>query len=256
MIDTLYIHYNENMYHGKTVSIALATYKEKSSIKKVINDFFKTGFVDEVVVVNNNAELGTDEEIMQTDAKLIYETKQGYGYAFQKALIETKSDYIVVSEPDGSLEAKDLERFLVYARDFDVVLGTRTSQIGSLSGSGMGIVRKFANVIEAKTIEILFNTFALTDVGCTYKLFTRKALNKIIPLWRTKSALFNTELTLLTVSENFKFVEIPITYKKRVGVSSIVGSWQQVIKWAVIIQIYILIIWCKWIIKKLHNKLK
>ena len=244
------------MYHGKTVSVVLATYKEKGSIKKVIDDFFETGFVDEVVVINNNAEPGTDAEIGKTNAKLIYETKQGYGYAFQKALIEAKGDYIVVSEPDGSFETKDLERFLVYARDFDVVLGTRTSQIGSLSGSGMGIIRKFANVIEAKTIEILFNTFALTDVGCTYKLFSRKALDKIKPLWRTKSALFNTELILLTVSENIKFVEIPITYKQRVGISSIVGNWRQVMKWAVIIQIYILIIWSKWIITKLKNRFK
>ena len=51
------------MYDGKKVSVALATYREKKSIRKAINDFFKTGFVDEVVVVNNNAEAGTDEEI-------------------------------------------------------------------------------------------------------------------------------------------------------------------------------------------------
>lgn len=232
------------MYEGKTVSIVFATYREKKSIKKAINDFYATGFVDEVVVVNNNAEIGTDEEVKKTKAKIFYEKRQGYGYAFQKAILSATSDYTIVCEPDGTFKASDIERFLIYARDFDVVIGTRTSQIGALSGEGMGIVRKFANVIEAKTIEVLFNSVALTDVGCAYKLLKRSALTKIKPLWRNqKTALFNTELTLLTVALGLKFVEIPITYTKRVGKSQIVGSWHQVAKWAIVIQFYIIFFW-------------
>jgi len=232
------------MYEGKTVSVVFATYRERKSIKKVIDDFFKTGFVDEVIVVNNNAEKGTDEEIKKTKAKLLYEPRQGYGYAFQKAIKSATSDYVLVCEPDGTFKASDIERFLVYSRDFDVVIGTRTSQIGALSGASMGILRKFANVIEAKTIEVLFDSVALTDVGCAYKLFKRSALNKIIPLWKNqKTALFNTELTLLTVALGIKFVEIPITYAPRVGRSQIVGNWYQVIKWAFVIQFYIFYFW-------------
>lgn len=242
------------MFEGKTVSVAIATYREKKSIKNVIDDFFKTGFVDEVVVVNNNAEAGTDEEVKKTKAKIFYEPRQGYGYAFQMAMMKATGDYVVVCEPDGTFKAQDLERFLIYARDFDAVIGTRTSQIGSLSGAGMGIGRKYANVIEAKTIEILFNSVALTDVGCAYKLFTRKALKRIAPLWRNKkSALFNTELILLTVSQGLKFVEIPITYNKRIGSSSIVGKWYQVVKWAFVIQIYIFWFWLRHIISRIRT---
>lgn len=245
------------MYQGKSVSVVFATYREKKSIKTIIQSYFDTGFVDEVVVVNNNAEDGTDEEVKKTKARLVYETKQGYGFAYQKAIKEAKGDYVVVSEPDGTFLAKDLERFLVYALDFDVVLGTRTSQIGSLSGAGMGIARKFANVAEAKTIEVLFNTVALTDVGCTYKLFRKEALKKLTPIWSNQgSPLFNTELILLSVSNNLKFVEIPITYSKRIGTSFIVGRSYQVIKWAIVIQIYILLFWLNWFIKKLIKKLQ
>lgn len=239
------------MYKGKTVSIAIATYREKNSIRKVINDFFATGFVDEVIVVNNNAEAGTDDEVKKTKATLLYEPRQGYGYAFQKAITQARGDFVVVTEPDGTFLAKDLERFLVYAVDFDVVLGTRTSQIGSLSGTGMGIARKFANVLEAKTIEVLFNCVALTDVGCAYKLFTQKAIKKIQNHWHNQtSPLFNTELILLTVTKKLKFVEIPITFNKRVGTSSIVASWHQVAKWALLIQLYILKFWLTHLIRK------
>ncbi len=205
------------MYNGKSVSVVFATYREKNSIRQVINNFWKSGFVDEIVVVNNND--------------------------------------IVVCEPDGTFIASDLERFLVYSKSFDIVLGSRTSLIPSLSSAGMGIIRKFANVLEAKTIEVLFNTNALTDVGCAYKLFTRPSLKRITPLWRIKkSPLFNTELVLLAVSQRINFVEIPITYLKRIGTSAIVDNWLQAIKWAFIIKIYILYYWISWIITKALKK--
>ncbi len=238
------------MYKNKSVSLVLATYREKRSIRTVIQDFESIGFVDEIIVVNNNAEKGTDEEVKKTSAFIVYENRQGYGYAFQAGLNKAKGDLVVVCEPDRSFLAKDLERLLVYSNDFEVVLGSRTSLIPSLSFAGMGVIRKFANVLEAKSIEILFNTNALTDVGCAYKLFSRKALNKIKKQWGfERSPLFNTQLTLLTVSNKIPFVEIPVTYLKRVGKSAIVDTWTQSLKWAILIQIYILWFWLKQIIK-------
>lgn len=241
------------MYEGKKVSLVIGTYKEKQSIRKVIDDFFGLDLVDEIIIVNNNAQKGTDEEVQKTKGfkkglvRIIFEPKQGFGYAYKTGILSATGDYIVTSEADATFRASDLERFLIYARDFEVILGTRTSQIGSLSGSfGMGIGRKFANVLEAKSIEILFNSVALTDVGCTYKLFKREAVRKISKLWSGDgSALFNTELVLLIVASNLKFVEIPVSYNKRVGRSQIVGKWYQVIKWAIVIQIFIFAFWIK-----------
>lgn len=243
------------MYYGKKVSIVFATYKEKKSIKNVINSFWNTNYVDEIIVVNNNAQSGTDKEVKKTRANIIYEKKQGYGYAFQTALKSATGELIVVCEPDGTFTGNDLERFLVYSRDFDVVLGSRTSLIPSLRFAGMGVIRKFANVLEAKTIEVLFNTNALTDVGCAYKLFHRKALNKLISLWRGhKSPLFNTELVLLVVSYKIPFVEIPVTYKRRIGKSTVVDNWLQALRWAYLIQFYIIYYWLTRVTNKLVRK--
>ena len=242
------------MYKGKKVSVVLATYREKYTIKKVINDFFATGYVDEVIVSNNNAESGTVEEVRKTKAKLVYERRQGYGYAFQSGIKAARGYYILLCEPDGTFQAKDIERFLIYAKDFDIVLGSRTGQSTPLSGADMTVVRKFANVLEAKSIEILFNTNALTDIGCTYKLFRKSAINKLSKFWQTTNSLFATELVLLTVSENMHFIEIPITFKKRVGTSTFVEGLPNQIKWAFRIQFFILKFWLKWIVRKIFNK--
>ncbi len=238
------------MYRNKKISVVFATYREKNSVRKAINDFFKTKFVDEVIVVNNNAEEGTDEEIKKTPAKVVYEKRQGYGYAFQRGIKEARGDYVILCEPDGTFTGSDLERFLVYSKDFDVVLGSRTGQSTPLSGADMTVIRKFANVFEAKTIEILFNTNALTDIGCTYKLFKKSVLKKFSHLWRTRNSLFATELVLLSVSQNTKFIEIPVTFKKRVGISTFVEKWYLAAKWAIKIQFYIISFWLRKVFKK------
>ena len=51
------------MYKSKKVSVVIGTYNEAGSIRSVIQGFFATGVVDEVVVVDNNALGNTREEI-------------------------------------------------------------------------------------------------------------------------------------------------------------------------------------------------
>lgn len=244
------------MYEKNRVSVVLATYKEKDSIRLMIEDFLATGFVDEVIVVNNNAEPGTDEEVRKTSARLIYEKRQGYGYTYQTGIKAATGDYIVLAEPDGTFCASDLERMLVYAKDFKVVFGTRTNQSSILDGAAMGLMRKLADVFEAKVIEVLFATNSLTDVGCTYKLFHRDTIEKIAPLWREGSPLFATELILLTVTERIPFIEIPITFRERVGESTLTARFSQLAGWGIKILCFIVSFWVKWKIKGNKQKKK
>ena len=229
----------------------MATYREKHSIRKATEDFLQNRFVDEVIIVSNNAEKGTEEQVKKTKAKFLEEKRQGYGYAFQSGIQAAKGDYIVVCEPDGTYTASDIEKFLLYAKDgIDVVFGSRTGQNTLLSGADMTIWRKWANVIEAKSIEVLFNTNAFSDVGCTYKLLTKPAVKKLRNLWEKTDSLFATEILLLTVTHHLKYIEIPIIFKKRVGESSLTRKWYQLVKWGIYIQLYIFFFWIQWIFGK------
>ena len=97
------------MWQGKKVSVVFSTYGEKTSIRKAIDDYFATGLVDEVIVTKNNTDAVTNEEVKKTKARLVYENRQGYGYAFQRGIKEASGDYIFLSEPDGTFEDSDLE---------------------------------------------------------------------------------------------------------------------------------------------------
>ena len=76
------------MYGGKTVSVVLPAYNEEKYIRAAVDDFFASGMVDEVVVVDNNSRDRTVAEAQQTRARIVSEQAQGYGNALRRGLRE------------------------------------------------------------------------------------------------------------------------------------------------------------------------
>jgi glycosyltransferase involved in cell wall biosynthesis len=220
------------MHRSKTVSVVMSTYGEKNSIRQCIDDFFLTGLVDEVIVVNNNAVDGTSEEVGKTKARQIFETKQGYGHGFQTALANATGDTLIMCEPDGTFTPSDIEKLLAYSDIMDVVQGSRTSSTHIMSGANMGLFLKYGNYLVAKIAQYLFLETAscLSDCGCTFRLFSRKAYQHIRPHFRCGGSAFGMELTLLCLRSRLPMCEIPLRYGQRVGQSSVTGNfWQTLI---------------------------
>lgn len=212
------------MWKNKSISIVLPTYNERDSITRDINDFFETGYVDEVIVVNNNAVEGTDEEVAKTHSRLVYEPKQGYGYAIQKGLREATSDLIVISEPDGTFTARDIVKLLSYTDDFSIVYGSRTLNTMIWEGANMGWFLRYGNYFVAKLIEVFFNTTTLSDVGCTFRLLNRKSVETLLSHFTVGGSHFGLEMILLSIEKRIRFIQIPVNYQKRVGTSSVTGN--------------------------------
>jgi len=218
------------MWNGRTVSVVLGTYAEKDSICEVIDGFFSTSLVDEVVVVNNNAEPGTAEEVAKTRARQVFEPKQGYGHAYRRGLAEATGDLLILAEPDGTFLPRDILKLLAYSEDCDAVFGTRTTRELIWRGANMGTFLKWGNWAVAKLVEFLFNTSHLSDVGCTYRLLTRKLLERIQPRFSVGGSHFGPELMLLVIASGARFVEVPVNYLPRVGRSSVTGDFGKAVK--------------------------
>lgn len=216
----------KNKTKEKKVSVVIPTYNESKTIRKIIEGFFDTGVVDEVIVVNNNAIGNTKEEVLKTNAIQVFEEKQGYGYAIMKGLSVAKGDLVLMCEADGTFDSEDIFKFLSYSDDFPVVLGTRTSRAAIFSGAFMPFPVRFANWLWAKVIEVLYNGPVLTDVGCTYKLVDKKTLDNIKKYFKFSKGdgTFSPELMIWLISKEKKIIEIPVIYKERVGKSGYTGS--------------------------------
>jgi glycosyltransferase involved in cell wall biosynthesis len=212
------------MWNGNTVSIVLMTYAERDSIRGVIEGFFDTGLVDEVLVVDNNARPGTRVEVAKTDARLVHEPQQGYGFATRRGLLEARGDLIVLAEPDGTFLPEDLPKLLVYSKECDVVFGTRTTRELIWAGANMDWFLRWGNWAVAKLVEVAFNTSHLSDVGCTYRLLRKSTAEHIAENMRVGGSHAGAEIMLLTITSGARFVEVPVNYCPRVGVSSVTGD--------------------------------
>lgn len=201
----------------------MPAYNEEEYIATAVKKFKSIEYVDEIIVVNNNSTDNTKQLANDAGAIVIDEERQGYGYACQRALKEANGDLIVLVEPDGTFNAHDIEKFLAYSNDFDFVIGTRTAKEMIWEGANMGWFLKWGNWALGKMIEVLYNASSLTDVGCTYRLIKRNALEKIKDKFTVGCSHFSPEMIILAIKSNIPMIEIPVSYKARTGKSKITG---------------------------------
>ncbi len=213
------------------LSLVMPTYNERATLRKSILDFEKTRAIDEIIIIDNNATFDVLKTTAGTSAKVVPEVKQGYGAAIQKGLRVAKGDLIVICEPDGTFVANDIFKLLSYSKEFQFVIGTRTVQELIWEGANMGFLLKWGNYVVAKLVQFLFNTVSLSDVGCTYRIIHKKALEKIRRQFRANGGDFSLEMMVLACKNNLSIIQIPVNYKERpTGESTYSGTLGKALK--------------------------
>jgi glycosyltransferase involved in cell wall biosynthesis len=218
------------MHGTKTVSVVLPAYNEEEYIRPAVDDFFVPNVVDEVVVVDNNSRDRTADEARLTRARLVHETRQGYGYALQRGLAEASGDIVIMAEPDGTFIGRDVLKLLAYADDFDMVCGTRTTRELVWDRANMGWFLRIGNWTVAKMLQMLFGGPSLSDCGCTLRLTHRSALDRIRGDLTVGGSHFLPEMVILALKRRLKIIEVPVNYRGRIGESKITGNLKGTLK--------------------------
>lgn len=218
------------MWKSKTVSVVFPVYNEEEGIVQAIEDFLGTGYVDEIVAVDNNSRDRSAELIRTTPARLVTESQQGYGFALRRGIRESTGDLIVLAEPDGTFMGKDILRLLAYSDDFDMVMGTRTTRELIWSEANMGIFMRTGNWVVAKMMEFLFNTCSLSDCGCTMRLIRHGVAAAIQEQLTVGKSHFLPEMVILTRLAGFRLIEVPVNYRGRLGTSKITGNFKGTVR--------------------------
>lgn len=212
------------MWNERTLSVVLPTYNEKESIADAVVAFEKLGIVDDIIVINNNAAEGTSDEVATTSAREVVEPTQGYGAAIKRGLREADTDLVCVCEPDGTFDPSDLLKLLPFTSECDFVVGSRTVSNFIWEGANMGWFLRWGNWAVAKTIEVLFNTSYLSDVGCTFRVVSRQRVDLLLPELTLDGSAFGLEMLMVAVRQRARIVQVPVNYRPRVGVSSVTGE--------------------------------
>ena len=218
------------MYGAKTVSVVFPAYNEGGNIRQAVEDFFLTGVVDEIVVVDNNSRDGTAAEASATRARVVCETRQGYGHALRRGLREATGDLVIMAEPDGTFMGRDVLKLLAYSEDFDMVCGTRTTRRNQPMFACAQISSRVGNWLVAKLIQVLYSGPSLSDCGCTLRLTHRVGLARFVDDLTVGGSHFLPEMVILGLKRGLRIIEVPVNYRDRVGESKITGSFKGTVR--------------------------
>ena len=208
------------MYRDRTVSLVIPAYNEEETIGAVVEEFRMVPQLDEIVVVDNNCRDRTAEIAREAGARVVQESKPGYGSALLRGMAEARGDLLVLTEADGSFAARDVEKLLVYLEDADMVMGTRTTRQMVEQGANMRFLLRWGNVFMAKFLQLCWLRPAeprFTDVGCTYRALSRETFGKIRARLTETGPAFSPEMMCAALQERCRIIEIPVTYAPRLG---------------------------------------
>ncbi len=208
------------MHKEYKVSLVIPAYNEEATITTVIKDFKTQEHLDEIIIVDNNSNDRTYEIAKALDVCVIKEIKQGYGNALRAGMDHAAGDIIILCEADGSFRSSDINKFLAYIEDADMVIGTRTTKQMVDQGARMNFVIRMANIAWAKFLQMLWfftNETRFTDVGCTYRALWKHTYQTIRPRLKTNGPEFSPEMMVEALHQRAKIVEIPVKYFQRTG---------------------------------------
>ncbi|GAB5398893.1 MAG: glycosyltransferase family 2 protein [Aureisphaera sp.] len=206
-----------------TIFVIIPAYNEEGSIGKVIGDIPNT--VSEIIVVSNNSSDNTEVIAQNAGATVLKEERRGYGYACLKgmeyvALQEVKPDIIVFLDGDYSDYPEQLTEIVkpIIEEDMDMVIGARVKSLRE-SGS-MTIPQLFGNWLATSLMRIFFRS-KFTDLGP----FRAIKYDKLLSLnMEDKTYGWTVEMQLKALKRKFSYVEVPVKYRNRIGVSKVSGT--------------------------------
>jgi glycosyltransferase involved in cell wall biosynthesis len=205
------------------IKVIIPAYNEQNSIANVINDIPK--IVDEVIVISNNSTDDTELNAKKAGATVLQENRKGYGYACLKgmnyiALQEIKPEIVVFLDGDYSDYPEQLVALTdpIINTNIDFVLGARVKE--SREKGAMTPQQIFGNWLATSLMTLFFNA-TFTDLGP----FRAIKYEKLLALnMEDKTYGWTVEMQLKVLKQEFSYLEIPVKYRNRIGVSKVSGT--------------------------------
>ena len=160
------------MYRGKRISVVIPCHNEEDGIAAVMAQM--PPIIDEVVVVDNNSTDRTAEVATAAGARVVTETRKGYGYAHKAGYAAAKGDIIVTMDGDGTYPPSSIElcvRVLITEK-IDFMTASRWRSKSDKSKSALRLIGNF--VLSSATMA-LFRRY-LFDSQSGMWVFRRDAL--------------------------------------------------------------------------------
>ncbi|MEM8847493.1 MAG: glycosyltransferase family 2 protein [Bacteroidota bacterium] len=205
------------------IKVIIPAVNEGDSIAKVVEEIPNS--VSEVIVVNNGSTDDTVENAEKAGATVLTENRKGYGYACLKGMEyvdgqSKKPTIIVFIDGDYSDYPEELDKIVapILEKDIDFVVGARKKSLrepGSMTPQQV-----FGNQLATFLMRLFFRA-KFTDLGPfrAIKYEKLKALEM-----EDKTYGWTVEMQLKVLRKKMSYIEVPVRYKQRIGVSKVSGT--------------------------------
>lgn len=208
----------------KIIDVIIPAFNEEESIGLVLNDIPKD-LVRQVVVANNNSTDKTAERAIAGGAVVVDQPEQGYGAACLKAIEKSLAtspppDILVFLDADYSDHPEEMSFLLapIFKGNAEMVIGSRA--LGNREKGSMMPQQVFGNWLATTLMKIIYGS-SFTDLG-PFRAITRTAYEEIGMVDRDFG--WTVEMQVKALKKKVRSTEIPVSYRKRKGVSKVSGT--------------------------------
>ncbi len=206
------------------IDVIIPAYNEADAIGNVIRDIDKK-LVRDIVVVDNNSTDNTTAMAKLYGATVLHQSLKGYGAACLMGIdyIKKKApqpDIVVFIDGDYSDFPEEMVSLVepILAYNIDFVIGSRA--IGNRQRGSMLPQQVFGNWLATRLLHLFYGV-RYTDLGP----FRAIKWNKLLQLkMNDQNFGWTVEMQLKAAKLNLKIMEVPVTYRKRIGVSKVSGT--------------------------------
>lgn len=204
------------------ITVIIPAFNEEKSIGKVVSDIPRD-LVEHVIVVNNNSNDNTVEVAKSAGAIVLDEPRRGYGWACLKGIEksrELKTDIVVFMDGDYSDYPEEIVKVIapILEDNHDMVIGSRV--LGKREKGSLTPQQVFGNWLATKLIRFFYGA-RFTDLG-PFRAIKSDALEQLKMADKTYG--WTIEMQIKASKEKMKFCEVPVNYRKRIGVSKVSGT--------------------------------
>ena len=206
----------EARWDAFAVDVIIPAWNEAESIAYVVKDFLS--ICRNVIVMDNNSADGTARIAREAGAIVYSEPLCGYGDAIKKGLDRSDADILIVTEADGTFRGEDAEKLLLYLKNADAVIGTRTYWQYVEYGANMPFLQRFGNMLFGALVTLLWwnRRSRFSDVGCTFRCLWRESYQKIASQLIGKGPEFSPEMIIELLNAWQRVIEVPVPYHARI----------------------------------------
>jgi len=208
------------------IDVIIPAYNEEASIGNVIADI-PSNLIREVLVCNNASTDSTAEVAKKGGATVLLQPQKGYGSACLKGIEHIRNrkfgehpDIVVFLDGDYSDHPEEMTKLIapIVDGDADIVIGSRA--LGNMESGAMMPQQVFGNWLATSLIR-LFYKYEFTDLGP----FRAIRYDKLVDIdMQDQDFGWTVEMQVKAAKYKLKCKEVPVTYRKRIGVSKVSGT--------------------------------